>query len=154
SRDLLTRLHNRAHFLRRLEHAIGTALRHGRNRALLLVRTNEFLDIESALVRTAANLILGDILLFLPHSTHMSFAAASLSAHEFGLLLSEGSADEALKLAEVIRARITDRIAQAALPALELRCSVGVALVNANALDAESLLAAARGNLDGAPGVD
>ena len=152
TRDLLTRLHNRTHFLRRLEHAIGVAVRQGRNGALLLVRLNEFLDIESTVGRTGANLILADIGRFLLQSAHKPFSAARLSAHEFGLLLPEARAEEALKLAGFIRGKINNRITQAALPSLELSCSVGIALVNANALDAEGLLAAARDNLGTAPG--
>src|SRR5690606_6551764 len=57
TRDLLTRMHNQAHFTRRLEQAIAAAVRQGRQGALLLVRLNEFVDIESAVGRTTANLI-------------------------------------------------------------------------------------------------
>src|SRR5690606_6970282 len=151
TRDLLTRLHNQAHFTRRLEQAIAAAVRQGRQGALLLVRLNEFVDIESAVGRTTANLILADIGRFLLESAGKRLCAARLSAHEFGLLLPGAGARQALKLAEFIHGRINNRITQAALPSLELSCSVGVALVNANALDAGSLLAAARANLGMAP---
>jgi len=157
SQDLLTRLDNRVHFLTRVESAIGKAVQQGVFSSLLVVELNEFVDISTAIGRSNANLVLNDIAAFLHSAIRKPYAAARLDEHTFGILLYNGDPDEALALGAVIQGQLNSRISPAMLPALELSCSLGMALINGHALDAAEVLARAhaslrQGNLQMPPG--
>lgn len=146
-RDLLTRLDNRTRFLERLENAIGKAVHQGEFSSLLVVTLNEFVDISSAIGRSNANLVLNDIALFLHAAISKPYAAGRLDDHSFGIILYDGDPDAALALATLIQGQLNSRVSPAMLPALELSCSTGMALINGHALDAAELLARAQPGL-------
>lgn len=147
TQDLLTRLDNRTHFLSRIESAIGKAVQQGVFSSLLVVELNEFVDISTAIGRSNANLVLNDIAAFLHSVIRKPYAAARLDEHTFGIILYDGDPDEALALGSVIQGQLNSRISPAMLPALELSCSLGMALINGHALDAAEVLARAQASL-------
>ncbi|MDT8398668.1 MAG: EAL domain-containing protein [Pseudomonadales bacterium] len=146
-RDLLTRLQNRERFSTTLESAIGTAIRQNIHSSLLLVRIKQFVDIESAIGKSQANMVLIDISRFLQQAIKKTFTAGRLDRFEFGLILHDSKPEEALQLSAHITSQVTNQLTSTPLPALQLSCSVGIAAINGNALDATDLLARARANL-------
>jgi len=147
TQDLLTRLDNRSHFLSRIESAIGKAVKQGVFSSLLVVQLNEFVDISSTIGRSNANLVLNDIASFLHDSIGKPYAAARLDEQTFGIMLYDGDPDAALALGNMIQSNINNRISPAMLSSLELSCSIGMALINGHALDANQILARAQANL-------
>jgi len=145
--DLLTRLDGRGHFLLRLENAIRAAVQQARFSSFILVQIEDFDDIAEALGRSSSNLVLNDIAQELQGALSRSVTAGRLEEHVFGLWLEDGDPDAALALCEEIRDRINSRVSSAMLASLELRCSVGMTLINGHALNAEELLERARLNL-------
>jgi len=147
NRDLLTRLYNRAFFQEKIELAIAGAIKHNQHYSLIIVQVNEFLDIKSAIGLSNANLLLRDIATFLQKSVKKQFSAARLSEYEFALLLAECPLAEAIELADFIKSKINTRITSTALPSLQLSSSIGIAVINNNALDAEDSITRARLNM-------
>lgn len=147
TQDLLTRLHNKPHFMSKLEAAIADAVKQDSYSSLLVIRIDEFLDIESTIGKSSANLVLADISQFLQDSIDKSFAAGRLGSYEFGLILYDDNPEEALSLADFIKSKVNNRITSTSLPSLQLSCSIGIAAINGNALDAEDILARASSNL-------
>lgn len=149
-RDLLTRLLNADYFHYRLENAIHRAVKRDGNSFLLLVLIDRFPEIKAAAGLADTNLIITDISRFLRESVKKTFIAARLSENEFALLLKNDDPDEALDLAKFIREKISNHITPAIPPSLTLSCTLGIAAINEQALDARELIQRARANL-GAP---
>jgi diguanylate cyclase (GGDEF)-like protein len=145
--DLLTRLYNKEFFLETIESAIGKAIKQQETASLLIVQVNEFLDIKSTIGVGKANQVLTDIAAFLNKSIQKKFAAARLDDYQFGLLIDACTLAESIELANFIKGQINNHITTTALPSLQLSCSIGIASINENALDAEDLVDKARLNL-------
>lgn len=144
TQDLLTKLDNRPHFITRIESAIRSAVQKGSFSSLILVEVDDFADIADTLGRSSSNLVLNDIALYLQQAITKPFAAGRLDDHVFGIILHDGDPDEALALCSLLRENITNRISGAMLSSLELTCSVGMALINGHALNADDILERAR----------
>jgi multidomain signaling protein FimX len=142
--DLLTQLDSRHHFINRIEAAIRDALQKGRFSTLLLLQIEDFDEIIATIGKPAGNLVLGDIALFLQQSIAIPLAAGRLDDHIFGILLEGGDPDAGLALCDKVRTNVTNRISSAMLSSLELRCTIGMALINGNATDSTALLERAR----------
>ncbi|PCJ43410.1 MAG: hypothetical protein COA71_00625 [SAR86 cluster bacterium] len=145
--DLLTRLYNKSFFLEKIEFAVAKAIKQQQHSSLLIVHINEFLDIKSIIGLGKANQVLNDIAAFLNKSIQKKFAAARLDDYQFGLLIDDCKLAESIDLANFIKSKINNHITTTSLPNLQLSCSIGVAVINENALDAEDLLAKANANL-------
>ena len=145
--DLLTRLENRTHFLTRIEAAISKAVQQGIFSSLLVIAVNEFVDISTAIGKSNANMVLSDIARFLKDFIQKPFSAARMDEHSFGVIIYDGDPDEVIALSALIKSRINNRISPAMLPSLELSCSIGMALINGHALDAQTILNRAHSNL-------
>lgn len=148
SQDLLTNLDNANLFSRKTEAAIREALKLNTFSSMLIIQLDEFVDITSTIGKPNANIVIRDISQFLQNAIKKPFSAARLSNHEFGLILYDGNPKEALELASFIKSRINNHITATALPSLELSCSIGIAVINGKALDAEDIISKARGNLN------
>lgn len=147
TQDLLTQLYNKSFFHEKIELAIAKAIKQLQYSSLLIVQVNEFLDIKSTIGLSKANQVLIDIAAFLNKSIQKKFAAARLDDYQFGLLLDDCKLAESIELANFIKSKINNHITTTALPSLQLSCSIGVAVINENALDAEDLIAKAKVNL-------
>lgn len=145
--DLLTRLDKRQVFMTRLENAIRRAVTEGVYSCLLLVRLDEIADLHSLSARSSGNMVLNEISQFLRTAINKPFAAGRLDTFVFGLLVYDGNISEAFAMADFIRDSVNSRLSQAALPGASLHCSIGLASINGNALDASTLLAQASTNL-------
>jgi multidomain signaling protein FimX len=149
--DLLTRLDNAGYFMTRIEQAIRAAVQDNRFSSLLLVEIDDFADISAAIGRSSANIVLNDIARLLRELSAAEDSVARLDDHTFAVLLQDGDPDKALALARAIQGRVNNRISSAMLTSLELRCAIGMALINGLSGDAETVLARARANLRDKP---
>lgn len=149
--DLLTRLDNADHFVTRIEQAIRAAVQHNRHGSLLLVELDDFADVSVALGRSNANIVLNDIARALRELASAQDAVGRLDTHRFGILLQDGDPDRALDLARAIQGRVNNRVSAAMLTSLELRCTIGMALINGLSGDADAILARANANLRDQP---
>ncbi len=147
TQDLLTRLYNKSFFHEKIELAVSKAIKQQQHSSLLIIQINEFLDIKSTIGLNKANQVLNDVAAFLKKSIQKMFAAARLDDYEFGLLMDNCKLAESIELANFIKSKINNHITTTALPSMQLSCSIGVAVINENALDAKDLVAKARVNL-------
>jgi len=147
TQDLLTRLYNKNFFNEKIELAVSKAIKQQQYSSLLIIQLNEFLDIKSTIGLNKANQVLNDVAEFLKKSIQKMFTAARLDDYEFGLLIDNCKLAESIELASFIKSKINNHITTAALPSMQLSCSIGVAVINENALDAKDLVAKARVNL-------
>ena len=143
----MTRLYNKSFFLEKIETAVSKAIKQQQHSSLLIVQINEFLDIRSTIGLSKTNQVLIDIASFLKKSIQKKFAAARLGDFQFGLLIDNCKLAESIELANFIKSKINNHITTTSLPSLQLSCSIGIAAINENALDAEDLLAKAKVNL-------
>ena len=127
--------------------AVSKAIKQQQYSSLLIIQLNEFLDIKSTIGLNKANQVLNDVAEFLKKSIQKMFTAARLDDYEFGLLIDNCKLAESIELASFIKSKINNHITTAALPSMQLSCSIGVAVINENALDAKDLVAKARVNL-------
>ncbi len=127
--------------------AVSKAIKQQQHSSLLIIQINEFLDIKSNIGINKANQVLNDIAAFLKKSIQKMFAAARLDNYEFGLLIDNCKLSESIELANYIKSKINNHITTTALPSMQLSCSIGVAVINENALDAKDLVAKARVSL-------
>ena len=148
NQDLLTQLYNKAYFMTKVEEAIGSALQQDIFSTLLIIQVNEIVDIKSTIGQSNTNMVLNDISVFLQQSIQLKFSAARLNDQEFGIILDNGKPSEALKLADFIRSKINNQITTMTLPSLQLSSSIGIAVINGHALDAEAILSRARANIN------
>lgn len=146
SQDLLTTLYNKSFFYEKIELAVSKAIKQQQYSSLLIIQLNEFLDIKSHLGLNKANQVLSDVAAFLKTSIQKLFHAARLDDFEFGLLIDNCKLAESIELANFIKSKINNHITITALPSMQLSCSIGVVLINENALDAKDLVAKARVN--------
>lgn len=147
SQDLLTQLENRSFFMMRIETAIRTAVQKGIFSSLIIIEVNDFENIAVAIGKSSSNLVLNDIALYLQAAIDQPCAAGRLDDHLFGIILHDGDPDAALALCNQIREKINNRISSAMLASLELNCSVGMALINGHALNANDIIVRARTNM-------
>lgn len=145
-RDLLTSLLTPDTFKEKLEDAIATALNKDQYSSLLVIKLDKFVDIESTIGKTSANMVLADISRFLREGIQKSFLACRLDLSEFALLLYDADPQEAINLSAFIKSKINNRITETSLPSLKLSASIGMALINGNALDASDIISRARNN--------
>ncbi len=144
NQDLLTRLYTEDFFRERLEAAIAAAVRQQRISSLIVIQLNELLDIRSAIGQSNTNQVLHDVVDFLRQTIKKPYAGGRLDTYEFALLLDDCKTAEAVELANFIKNRINSHINATALPSLNLSCSIGIAIINEHARDADELLARAR----------
>ena len=147
NQDLLTKLYNKRFFHEKIELAVSKAIKQQQHSSLLVIQLNEFLDIKSTIGLSKANQVLNDVGVFLRNSIQKMFAAARLEDYEFGLLIDNCRLAESIELANFIKSKINNHITTAVLPSMQLSCSIGVAVINENALDAQDLVSKARLNL-------
>lgn len=151
SQDLLTRLYNKTYFMQKIEEAIGGAIELDILSSLLIIQVNEFVDIQTTIGKSNTNIMLNDIAQFLQNAIKKSFSAARLDDDVFGLLLDNSNPQEAIELAEFIQGKVNNYITSAVLPSIQLSCSIGIAVINVHALDAEDILSKAEVNLNALP---
>jgi diguanylate cyclase (GGDEF)-like protein len=142
--DPLTELHNRRHFVERLEKHLYRAERYGERLALLLLDSDYLKIVNDRYGHHAGDRVLQRIAHVLKQTVRDSDEVARIGGDEFSALLLQ--ADD--ELAVEIALRLKRNVREVALSsedgsAIEISCSVGVALFPEDAVDAKALLRAA-----------
>jgi Amt family ammonium transporter len=143
SHDSLTRLPNRRHF----EEIIGVALESARHRGtthtVAYIDLDHFKTVNDTLGHRAGDRLLRELAHRMSLNVRGNDVLARIGGDEFALLLHECSPENALRVAEKIRASVEAASFDLVGTSPAVRASVGLALLDAGALDAASVLAAA-----------
>jgi diguanylate cyclase (GGDEF)-like protein len=125
-RDELTGSHNRRHLLELIEHEKERSARFGGLFCLCLLDIDYFKRINDTHGHSAGDTVLRHFAAAVQGQIRDSDAFGRYGGEEFLLMLPETSLDEAMVLAERVRAD-TERLAFAGLPGLAITVSIGIA---------------------------
>ena len=141
--DALTGLINRREFERRLQAAVESAkLSDETTRALIYVDLDQFKVVNDTCGHPAGDQLLKQITALLQTRIRASDTLARLGGDEFGLLLHDCSIEQAMKIAESLRAGIRDfRFIYGEEP-MKLGASVGVVAIARGTASAAEVLSA------------
>jgi len=140
SEDGLTDLLNHRAFQTRLEEAVARARRDGRALALLMVDLDDFGTINNTYGHQAGDATLTAIAAALRETARATDIAARYGGDEFALILPETGMDEALDVAERVRAAIAGLRVVMASATVRVDASVGVAALPLHAATREELI--------------
>jgi diguanylate cyclase (GGDEF)-like protein len=138
--DPLTGLHNRRHFLSRLESHVSRAKRYDEELALLLLDLDELKKINDHHGHHVGDRALVRVAELLRETLRETDEKARLGGDEFALLLLQAGAELALRVTERVRSRVERLELEGALDGLGLTASIGVALYPRDGSDDEELL--------------
>jgi diguanylate cyclase (GGDEF)-like protein/PAS domain S-box-containing protein len=127
--DSLTELPNRALFSDRLQHAIAHCRREGSHLALMFVDLDDFKPINDTFGHHAGDLLLQAVARRMQQCTRESDTVGRIGGDEFVVLLpAVVQANDALSVAEKIRAALAQPFHVDGYGELRVSCSIGVAL--------------------------
>jgi diguanylate cyclase (GGDEF)-like protein/PAS domain S-box-containing protein len=142
--DSLTGLPNRALFFDRLEGAVARARREERIFALLFIDLDGFKAVNDSHGHDAGDFLLAQVAMKLKAAIRDSDTAGRMGGDEFTVLLENISRpDDALAIADKIRASLTEPIDIPAGSSVAVGASVGVAVFPENGADGETIFKAA-----------
>jgi diguanylate cyclase (GGDEF)-like protein len=137
--DPLTGLPNRALFLDRVRHAIGSAERGGRNVALLFLDLDRFKEINDSLGHALGDLALQEVARRLQATTRVEETLARLGGDEF-VLVAEGADHEAAAMIALRMLRLLIEPIEASGNLLSIGGSIGIAIYPADGETADELI--------------
>ncbi|MGH8163274.1 MAG: GGDEF domain-containing protein, partial [Rhodanobacteraceae bacterium] len=143
SRDPLTGLYNRSHFIGAIDHAVTATVQGGKDQALLLLEPDDFQAVNEAVGIAGTDALLRAMAEAINANLGMSDNAGRIGEHAFGVLLASRPHDEVLRIGEAIRAGIEQRIVEAAGRSVSLTISVGGSLLGEKNANTQTLLAQA-----------
>ena len=127
--DSLTELPNRALFSDRLQHAIAHCRREASHLALMFVDLDDFKPVNDTFGHHAGDLLLQAVARRMQQCTRESDTVGRIGGDEFVVLLpAVAHADDALSVAEKIRAALAQPFCIEGYGELRVSCSIGVAL--------------------------
>jgi diguanylate cyclase (GGDEF)-like protein len=139
--DALTGLHNRRHFMNRLNEETERVRRHGNALSVLLLDLDRFKSINDTYGHDAGDRVLQQIAEVIAGCARVSDVTARLGGEEFALALPETSIDGALRLAERLRSGIADAVMHVpGTDGIHVTTSIGVATLSPSTPSAASLL--------------
>jgi diguanylate cyclase (GGDEF)-like protein len=137
--DPLTSLPNRALFLDRVRHAIGSADRSGRTVALLFLDLDRFKEINDSLGHALGDIALQEVARRLQATTRQEETLARLGGDEF-VLVAEGADHEAAAMIALRILRLLVEPISAAGNLLSIGGSIGIAIYPADGESADELI--------------
>jgi diguanylate cyclase (GGDEF)-like protein len=141
--DELTGLHNRRHFLQRLEREALRSERYGHQISLLMIDVDHFKSINDNHGHQAGDVALKLLARTMNGSLRQVDSLGRLGGEEFGALLPETSRDKAVEIAERIRLAVESNPLKLPGQSLTLTVSIGVASYDQNAAGPEEMLKSA-----------
>jgi diguanylate cyclase (GGDEF)-like protein len=130
--DPLTGMANRRHFDEALERDLARTERQGGALTLVIVDADHFKKVNDTYGHHGGDIVLKAIAAVLKESTRASDVAARVGGEEFALILPQTSCENALVVAERVRARVAERkITHDDGRLMKASVSVGVACVTA-----------------------
>lgn len=131
--DFLTGWHNRRYLNARLREELARAQRTGASVACMMIDLDMFKSINDSFGHAGGDEVLREVAARIEAHVRASDTAARFGGDEFTLLLPETSLDDALRLAERIRAAMDPAIDVLPGQATNVTLSIGVAAVNSPA---------------------
>jgi diguanylate cyclase (GGDEF)-like protein/PAS domain S-box-containing protein len=141
--DDLTGIHNRGFFLDELARAVERAHRTHQVSTLLYIDLDNFKYVNDTLGHLAGDRLLIEVSELLRKRARRSDLIARLGGDEFTMLLYDTRAEEARSIAESFRKALTAYRFRQASEQVDVGCSIGVAVINAEARSAEEVLSRA-----------
>ena len=142
--DGLTGLHNRTYFQEELERVVERARRDpALSAALLYLDLDNFKYVNDTLGHAAGDRLLLEIAGILNKRLRKTDLLARFGGDEFTVLLYNASHDIATRTAEALRRRLADYAFREGSETVDIGCSIGVTLVNAETKSAEETLSQA-----------
>ncbi len=143
SHDILTGLVNRREFEARLERALRSAKAREASYALCHVDVDQFKIINDSCGHSAGDALLGQVGALLKTKIRWRDTLSRLGGDEFGVLLESCSLEEALDMADQLRATVSAYKFVWEERTFRLGCSVGVVPISGESEDVATLLSAA-----------
>ncbi len=141
--DDLTGMHNRRYFLDELARVVERAHRTHQVSTLLYIDLDNFKYVNDTLGHLAGDRLLIEISELLRKRARRSDLVARLGGDEFIMLLYDTRAEEAQSIAESFRKALAAYRFRQASEQVDVGCSIGVAMINAESLSAEEVLSRA-----------
>ena len=143
SHDILTGLVNRREFESRLERSLRSAKARETSYALCHVDVDQFKIINDSCGHSAGDALLGQVGALLKTKIRWRDTLSRLGGDEFGVLLESCSLEEALDMADQLRATVSAYKFVWEERTFRLGCSVGVVPITGDSEDVATLLSAA-----------
>ena len=141
--DDLTGIHNRSYFLDELARVVEHARRADKISTLLYIDLDNFKYVNDMLGHLAGDRLLIEVSELLRKRTRRSDLIARLGGDEFCMLLYDTRAEEAQSIAESFRKALAAYRFRQASEQVDVGCSIGVAMINAETRSAEEVLSRA-----------
>jgi len=139
-RDGLTGIHNRNYFLVELTRVVERARRSHQVSTLLYIDLDNFKYVNDTLGHLAGDRLLIEVSELLRNRARRSDLIARLGGDEFTMLLYDTQADEAQSIADSFRKALSAYRFRQASEQVDVGCSIGVSLINAETRSAEEVL--------------
>ncbi len=141
--DDLTGIHNRSYFLAELARVVERARRAHQVSTLLYIDLDNFKYVNDTLGHLAGDRLLIEVSELLRKRARRGDLIARLGGDEFTMLLYDTRAEEAQSIAESFRKALADYRFRQASEQVDVGCSIGVAMINAETHSAEEVLSRA-----------
>ena len=141
--DDLTGIHNRSYFLAELARVVERAHRTHQVSTLLYIDLDNFKYVNDTLGHLAGDRLLIEVSELLRKRARRSDLIARLGGDEFTMLLYDTRAEEAQSIAESFRKALAAYRFRQASEQVDVGCSIGVAMINAESHSAEEVLSRA-----------
>lgn len=141
--DDLTGIYNRSYFLSELERVVDRARRVPHVSTLLYIDLDNFKYVNDTLGHLAGDRLLIEVSGLLRKRARRGDLVARLGGDEFTMLLYDTCAEEAWAIADSLRKALSDYRFHHASEQVDVGCSIGAALINAESHSAEEVLSRA-----------
>jgi diguanylate cyclase (GGDEF)-like protein len=141
--DPMTRLYNRRKFDEFLAHEIDRAERNGHSFCVLQIDLDDFKTINDSFGHPVGDLLLKELASVLLRETRRTDVVARMGGDEFAVLLPETPREEAVGVAEKLRAALAGTRIDLPVGALRMTASLGLVSFPDNGCDAAKLIISA-----------
>lgn len=141
--DDLTGLHNRSFFLHELERVVNRVRRSSLPCTLLYIDLDNFKYVNDTLGHLAGDRLLVEVSQLLRKRTRRGDLLARLGGDEFTMLLYDTRMDEAYTIADSFRKAMAEYRFRQASAQIDLGCSIGAAIIDADTRSAQEVLSRA-----------
>ncbi len=140
-----TRLFNRRYFLEQLEHTVESAINDNKIAYLLLIRLDNFADIQDKLGIINSDHVIADIAGLLKLLTaDKNISLARFETSRFSAIIKTDNEQEVIQLAEDIRLTVDKHIAEVKDKSIITTCSIGIVQINASCKGSQNCLSHAQ----------
>jgi multidomain signaling protein FimX len=140
AQDLVSKAANRAHFCLQIEAAIRKAVQVGSFSTLLLIKLHELAELSTVIGKATTNLLLKDLALLLQQLSGSADNVGRVEADCFAVLIANSNPTDLEHLTSRIQEQLHTLIRGFIPPSLALETSLGMALINGHASDADTIL--------------